>query len=615
MSGIAGIFIFDDSKTNTLEDSIISMLNALVIGNKNELKYYSDNKNFALGICNCNDVNVAQILKNTASDYGVIFKGNLTNKKELEVSFSVDGVNDGHKEAQIALSLFKKYGTNAVYHLKGIFAYVIWDKHRKTLHIATDRYGYEYIYYYKDKEKVLFASEKKAILAVMDKKPSANIEAICDLYNFHTIFDLKTPFNNISLMPHAALCTISKDSVRLSRYWDYPFEVNIQKYTDAQLLNKSRQVIKSAVGDAISGQNRIGILLSGGLDSRILAAVSRSYLADIMVFSFKHSNLRLKEEIIAEKIASELGLQYHCLEAEETDVISSVENTIMETDGFWGFHDSLSYIKKIKESFPGIPIMHGYLMDTMFKSSWAFFPNKCKLLTTEEMVKRYSTMGDYVCERIFTSDFGELLKKQKRQSIVKSIKDLPIDKPAEVSLRFYCLNRGRRCIVNEVKSLDNHTQLIFPGTNYDLVDFAWKLPYELRSNTEFYRRLIREWFPNIGRIPWVRTGKSLEKGVSERRKKIERLIFKTKYAFQRATRGKIDLMNATNSFNRRFRKDNKFREAIKEILYDQKTLSRGFLSQNGIDTLFKQQLSGRDFHATFQSIITVEMLYRKFIDG
>jgi hypothetical protein len=254
-------------------------------------------------------------------------------------------------------------------------------------------------------------------------------------------------------------------------------------------------------------------------------------------------------------------------------------------------------------------------MDTLFKSSWAFFPDSQRQrLPSKFFEKTYALFPDYVACNVFSSDFFEILKKQRKSTIKETNVNLPLDNPTEVSMRFYFLNRARRAHMNFIKGLQRHVRFILPGPCYDLVDFAFRLPYQVRSNTAFYRKLIRTWFPEIGAVPWDRTGKPLDRGTKRGHPSFNKLLFKGKYALQRATRGRIDLLNSPISFNRRFRTNKNFRGQILDILYDPRTLSRGFFERKGVERLVERELSGRDHANLFKSMISVEMLYRKFID-
>ena len=616
MSGIAGCLYFENEYQGSLVDKITAMLTPLPSAQEHQIRYRCDREYCALGICNSNNVNTAKIMSDNNSDYIVAFNGSLYNAGNL-ISLLDSGKDfEGQLETEIILRLFEKYENRLVDFLQGMFAFAIWDKKQKNLIIASDRHGYEFIYYYKDRHRFLFASEVKSILAILDSRPEPDLDSICDIHNFNAIFNTKTAFKNIHLMPHAGICCVNKDSCNIKQYWDYPISVDHFKDSENQLMNRAKVMIQNAVQRSISNSKNLGIMLSGGLDSRLLAAVLRQYSKNIKAFSFQWGELKLRETYFAEKIADRLGVEFHCLEEPQMDDLELINRSSLDSDGQWGFYEVLPYIVQISQEYPGTALVNGYLMDTLFKSGWAFFPsNGHQRLTADQIIKRHSTMGDYVSDAIFTPEFSETIKKKKRETIEIAMGDFPISKPAEVSLRFYCINRGRRSLISHIRVLKRYLNIILPGIDYELTDFAFRLPYRLRSTTEFYRRLIYTWFPEIGKIPWDRTGKPLDKGISERKKKLEARLFTAKYAIQRATKGKIDLLNSPISFNRRFRNDKKFRELIMEILFDRKTLSRGFFDRNGIEALIKRQLSGRDHDKAFKSIISVELLHRNFIDG
>ena len=616
MSGLAGCFCFAENYITDFDRAINYMLAPLATTHNHQIQFYADSGSCALGICNSSDVDTAKLWHHDESAFAIAFNGHLTNIDDLIALTGISEAQNNSSEPKIILSLFEKFNDEITGYLKGNYAFAIWDRSQKKLTIGTDRYGFEFVYYHADENLFLFSSEIRPILNVLKEKPEADIDSICDIHNFNAIFGTKTPFKEIHLIPHAAICRPGKDGINVKQYWDYPMEVEHSEDSEDKLMQRSKELIRNAARNSVKNTKNFGIMLSGGLDSRLLAAVLKEISEDFIAFSFQWGGLNKHENRIAKQIASELDIRLLYFPRPQINTIDFINDYSILSGGQWAFYDLLPAIQKICSEYPGITLVNGFLMDTLFKSGWAFFPsNDQHKLTTEQVVKRYSVLGDYMADLVFKSEFKELIKQKKREAVHLEIDAFPDDKPAEVSLRFYCVNRGRRAILSHYKVLQHYVKMVFPGTCYDLVDFAFKLPYKIRSSTEFYRKIIYSWFPGVGAIPWDRTGKALQKGVSQRAKKIEDVLLKAKYALQRASRGRIDLLNSPVSFNRRFRIDKTFRDSIMNILYDRKTLNRGFFDLNGIDALVKRQLSGRDHAGLFKSILSVEMLYRNFIDA
>jgi len=613
MSGIAGIYYFNQQDSKSLEYELITMFKVMSPGQLDDLSTFINQKNIAFGVCNSNNVNSGQFYEN--DDWAVSFNGRLTNKNEL-IKLNDFLINDSNtSEARIIAYLFDKYLNETVEILQGIFAYAVWDKKREQLYICTDRHGYEFIYYFQDNNRFVFASEIKPILKYLNRRIGADIDGICDIYNFNTVFNNRTPYKNIKLLPHAAACQVFKDTLTINQYWDYPIDLDYLKNSYDKILDDAKNTIQSAVQSALNGFDNLGIMLSGGLDSRLLAAVAAQHSTNMKAFTFQFGESIDKDCNIAEQIAKNLGLEFQFIQLPPSDFIKNIEKCLIDTDGQWGFFDLLPKISAISKLYPGIALINGFLMDTLFKSGWAFFPNKgFEKIGIEHFVNRYSVMGDYLVDKVFNPDFAQLLKLKKRERINENIHALPQNKPLEVSLKFYCLNRARKSHNLVFKAFKRYMDIILPGADYALTDFAFSLPYELRSNSDFYRHLICTWFPGIGAIKWDSTGKPVNRGMKSKNAKITDLIFKMKYSAQRLTNGRLNFLNAKHSFNKRFRNDKIFRASVQDILYDNKSLNRGFYNRDRLSRLIKEQLNGKDYSVVFKSLLSVELLHRIFID-
>ena len=613
MSGIAGIYYFNQQDSKSLEHELIPMFKAMSPGQIDDQATFIKAKYFAFGVCNSNNIHSGQFYEN--DDWVVSFNGRLTNSDELIKRAGFPNCDSNTSESRIIAYLFDKYLNETVEILQGIFAYAVWDKKHKQLYICTDRHGYEFIYYFQDNNRFVFASEIKPILKYLNRRIGVNIDGICDIYNFNTVFNNRTPYKNIKLLPHAAACQVYKNTLTINQYWDYPIDLDYLKNPYDKILDDAKNTIQPAVQRALNGFGNLGIMLSGGLDSRLLAAVAAQHSTNMKAFAFQHGESIDKDCDIAEQIANNLGIEFQFIQLPSSEFIQNIERCLMDTDGQWGFFDSLPKIIAISKLYPGIALINGFLMDTLFKSGWAFFPNKgFEKVDIEQFVNRYSVMGDYLVDKIFNSDFAQLLKLKKRERINEDIHAMPQDKPLEVSLRFYCLNRARKSHNLVFKAFKRYIDIILPGADYALTDFAFSLPYELRSNSDFYRHLICTWFPGIGAIKWDSTGKPINRGMKSKNTKITDLIFKMKYSTQRLTNGRLDFLNAKYSFNKRFRNDKIFRASVQDILYDNKSLNRGFYNCDRLSKLIKEQLNGKDYSVVFKSLLSVELLHRIFID-
>jgi asparagine synthetase B (glutamine-hydrolysing) len=374
MSGIAGCFYYTSQQSGLLGKKIHKMLKNLNAGERQETEFFTNNENVTFGYSNSNSVNTASMCED--NNYVVSFTGHLTNNKDLALLTGLSCDGSSKSAARIIKKLFQEKKDEIVYLLQGVYACIILEKEKKSLWILTDRGGFEFLYYYRDNKSFIFATEIRPILSVLDSPPEADFRSICEIYSFNTVFNTGTPFKNIKLMPHAAICSVNPENTTISQYWDYPIEVEHHDEDEEALLEKSKQLIQSAVDNALCGYDNIGVMLSGGLDSRLLASVAARNTDSVKAFTFEFGEEKTKDNLIAERIANQLNLGFFNVAPNIIHPIDEIEKCIIDTDGQWAFHDLLPYIRDIGKTHPGIALINGFLMDTLFKSGWAFFPGK-----------------------------------------------------------------------------------------------------------------------------------------------------------------------------------------------------------------------------------------------
>jgi hypothetical protein len=610
MSGFFGGYFFRDGQKD-LNPLIDAMREPLLVHQDCDSDTRSIGHRLFIGVTRTNCEASPYISQ--ADDNGMIalFNGVLYNRAELAARAGLE--NKRGNEGNILAALFEKDGADCLNSFSGMFSFVLVDATAKRLIIGADRCGFEYVYYYADNEKLLFGSRVNSIANLTRSQLEFDLHSVCDIHNYHAIFNQRTIFKQIQLMPPGSFGTVCHDKVKIHRYWQFPTDVELSISSEPELLGEAKILIQEAVKQSTLDVNEPGIMLSGGLDSRLLAAVLSRESPSAKALSVQWAAAKSNDNRLAEKIANALSLDFHYFETNATAPINLLQDNIRLSDGVWGFYELLPFFRLFKEKFPNLILLNGFLMDTLFRSAWAFFPNReGAQLSVDGIVKRYVLSKEYQTKMVFDRDFLELLNTKRGETVESEVKGQPMDHPAEVSLRFYLHNRGRRAIGAHFTVLRQFVPIRFPAAVHRLFDFAIRLPYHLRSDTRFYRKLICDWFPEVGQIAWDRTGKPLNQEAWRLKPKYRKWRRQFGYVMQRATHGRCDILNLPHAFDKSFRRNGTFRNVLLEILYDRQTLSRGYVTRGGVDRLVQYELSGHDVGHIFKSILSVEMMHRTF---
>lgn len=202
----------------------------------------------------------------------------LDSRDELRAEIEKTGRRCGRlaTDSNLILHAYATWGSECVHHLRGDFAFAIWDRHRKTLFCVRDHFGVKPFYYADLDDQFVFSSGLHCVRMHPEVSETLNETAIGDFLLFGLNFDdATTAFRDVRRLQPAHTLTITRDKFFLKRYWSPPTNGRI-RYRDADdYIEQFKILFQAAVKDRIR-TDRVGILLSGGLDSGAVATTARA---------------------------------------------------------------------------------------------------------------------------------------------------------------------------------------------------------------------------------------------------------------------------------------------------------------------------------------------------
>jgi asparagine synthase (glutamine-hydrolysing) len=178
-------------------------------------------------------------------------------------------------DSEFILHAYATWRENCVQHLRGDFAFAIWDAARRTLLCARDHFGVKPFYYATIGDLFLFSNTLNCVRQHPTVSDELNESAIADFLLFGLNCDAATTtYRDVQRLPPAHTLSVSPESVRLQRYWSAPTDGRIRYANENEYVEHFQSVLKSAVSDRLRA-DRVGIFLSGGLDSSSVAAMAR----------------------------------------------------------------------------------------------------------------------------------------------------------------------------------------------------------------------------------------------------------------------------------------------------------------------------------------------------
>src|SRR4029077_14018430 len=213
-----------------------------------------------------------------------------------------------HTDTEVIVHLYEELGAGCVEKLRGMFAFAVWDENRQRLLLARDRFGKKPLYYALSKERLLFGSEIKAILAVAPELCEVDPEGLLNFFYFGYIPDPLTAFTRIRKLPPGHLLEFATGQVRVAKYWELPQYGVHEPSCEEECLEEMEKRLAEAVRIRLISDVPLGALLSGGVDSSIVVALmARASSRQVKTFSIGFRDQNFNEGEYARMVAERFG--------------------------------------------------------------------------------------------------------------------------------------------------------------------------------------------------------------------------------------------------------------------------------------------------------------------
>lgn len=547
----------------------------------------------------------------------IIMEGEIYNCQNIKS----DLISKGHKflvdnDPELILHLYEEYGIDFVYKLNGIFSFVIWDKMSGRLLIINDKYGLRPIYYTNNNGYLLFGSEIKAILQDNTFKRIVDDRSVTEFFYFGYILGNKTFFQGIELLPPASIMTYIGGQMSIKQYWDFDFNRIYSDYPENYYIEKLSTLMPQIVNKYMKGNHKIGVLLSGGLDSRtIMASIDKSHYP---MHTFTYGKMNCNDAKFAKMISDKLGTIHHYYELKPEDFITHVENVVYMTEGMLNVFYSNFLLSDTLENMSGYTdvVLHGWIGD----STMGDFLNLEHLINVQDDINIFKRLYEPL-----SVDLKDLFNENYYQIVEKNLdlsKDYisqigkKVELPANRLIYYNLRERQRRLISVGFIYMRNFLESRTPFSDYEYIDLNLNIHPTFKFNKKLYKKMILAAFPQLKDIPYGATGfplyksnfqiKTLQLG-RQTLNKITKKIFRLRL-FNDEDKSLAD-------YGTWIRTDKNLRDYVLNILSDKKTLERPYFNQKFIRNILESHMCGeKDYSALIGRLLTFELWNRQFID-
>lgn len=564
-----------------------------------------------------------QPIYDCTGNLAIVFNGEIYNFQELKKDLETRGHRfRTNSDTETIVHLYEEFGARCVEHLRGMFAFAIWDKPAEKLFLARDRAGKKPLFYAKTKNgNFVFGSELKTLLEHAEIERKISLPALDAFLTFGYVPEEFCIFETIEKLPPAHFLEFHNGEIRIEKYWDFPLAAEKMRAGESEIVGELQNLLSESVRIRLVSEVPLGAFLSGGVDSSaVVGLMSQFSEKPVKTFSIgfeedsydelkfariaaKHFNTEHHEFVVTPAIVEEIdNLVWHLdepfsdMSALPTFAVAKMarEFVTVALSGDGGDELFAGYSRYVKHFKSGAQqILPGFVRKNLLSKVAANLPHGARgrnylhnaaLDSTEKYIDSVSHFGELNRRQLYSADLRRKLNgafgagEKVFQRIAQNLPDDSLEQLLYLDSKTYLpadiLTKVDRMTM--AASLEARAPLL----DHKLIEFVARIPADLKM-----RRA------------------------------------ETKYIFKQAVRGIVPdeiLDRKKQGFGVPVDVwiNEKLRPRIRETLLETRTAARGFFDLKYIELLLQEHADKRRDHAwRLWQLFVFELWQRRFVDG
>jgi asparagine synthase (glutamine-hydrolysing) len=267
-----------------------------------------------------------------AAQLALTFNGEIYNFRELREKLKACGYKFARdSDTEVLLRAYQHWGEGCVEHLRGMYAFAVWDGRNQRLFMARDRFGEKPLFLLEDGEELYFASEIKALLQLPRAKPEVNLSAVWDYLAYRYVPGPRTLFRGIRKLPPGTCATWQAGKLTERRYWVAPDRDPApadSAKANGHAVREFLERLDESVRMQMVSDVPFGAYLSGGLDSSTIVALMTRHNTKVKTFSVGFTEGAYSELEYANVVARHFGTDHHELVVDSKDLIQHLPKLV-----------------------------------------------------------------------------------------------------------------------------------------------------------------------------------------------------------------------------------------------------------------------------------------------
>ncbi len=629
MCGINGIAFSPRSGRQVDQARLVQMRDVLHHRGPDDGGIYID-RNIGLGHRRLSIVDVThgiQPMFNGDRSCAIVYNGEVYNHADHRESLEARGYKfQNRSDTETILHLYEEYGRDCVEHLRGMFAFAIWDQRKQELFIARDRFGVKPLYYVHDNDgNLFFASEIKALLEAGAVKPELNYNALPDQLANHGTTGDETLFMGVKRLAPGHTMVWRDGKLDIREFWDLQFEPKHETRSDADYIEEWRELFRKSVELRLMADVPLGMFLSGGIDSSAIAAMMSTMVSEpIKTFSVAFDEAEANELKYARLVSEAFGTDHHEVTLTADQFFQTLPDMIWHEDEPIGFVASvpLYYVSKLASQHVKV-VLTGEGSDETLAGYGRYqkalsllnYGEKYESLTPSFLrdavrggvanlpakfgnkLNRTFLSRDADIENLFLDNFGVFPRATQEKILSRSSFERIVDSNPYANQTALLAGSDAKDVLDKLLYLDTkgymHELLMKQDQMSMAASIESRVPFLDHKLVEFAAKMPREMKLRDGTTKWIL--REAMKGILP-----ETILNRPKMGFPVPV-GKW------------FRGE--YKHLVEEFVLGDRSLDRGIFDAGAVRELVGKHNSGEDHAQRLWFLVNFEMWHRRFIDG
>lgn len=558
-----------------------------------------------------------------SGNLAIVFNGEIYNFQQLKEDLQ----KRGHKfktnsDTETIVHAFEEFGADCVQHLRGMFAFAIYDFRDESLFIARDRVGKKPLFYAKTRNgNFVFGSELKTLIEHGEISKEIDFSALDSFLTFGYVPEEFCIFKDVHKLAPGAFLIYKHGEIKTQKYWDFNYSGEIETKSEAEFIEILREKIKEAVKVRLISEVPLGAFLSGGVDSSsIVGMMAQISEKPVKTFSIGFNEDTFNELKFARVAAKHFNTEHHEFIV-TPDLVEIVDELVWHFDEPFADSSALPtfMVSKLAREFVTV-VLSGDGGDELFagytryaidkkRSGFANLPRSLRkgiLQPLSEALPHgakgknflYNTSLDAVDRYIDSvSYFGKLKKSELYSNALRQNLNGNSDKAEkvfqEIAESILSVNPTDKLLYLDSKTylpsdiltkvdrmtMANSLEARVPLLDHELIEFVQKIPAELKLKGAETKYIFKKAMEGI--VP-------------------NEILYREKQGFG------VPINEWINS---------QLKDRIHGVLSEKRTQERGYFNAKYIETLLDEHAKNRRDHSHALWILwMLELWHRQFVD-